>query len=185
KWPEIDYYWSPLALWDRLWFELDGESVNFQRDDRVRGWRHHASPAFSFDLGGPALRATPQLQWWHTRYDLTRTTNESLEHSRTLPVASLDLRSRVARGLASGGRQTLEPQLYYLYVPYRAQDDIPLFDTRLVNDSISSLFRNNRFTGVDRVGDENRLTAGLTSRLIDASGREWFSAAVARAWHQE
>lgn len=185
KWPEIDYYWSPLALWDRLWFELDGESVNFQRDDRIRGWRHHAAPAFSFDIGGPALRATPQLQWWHTRYDLTSTADESVEYSRSVPVASLDLRSRFARVLASGGRQTLEPQLYYLYVPYRAQDDIPLFDTRLVNDSISSLFRNNRFTGVDRVGDENRLTAGLTSRLIDASGREWFSAAVARAWHQE
>lgn len=185
KWPEIDYYYTPLALWDRLWFELDGESVNFQRADRDQGWRHHASPAFSVDLGSPALRLTPKLSWWHTQYDLTGAGGDALTLQRGLPVASLDIRSRFARLLETGSSQTLEPRLYYLYVPYREQDAIPLFDTRGTSDSISSLFRENRFTGIDRVGDENRATLGLTSRLITQAGREWFSAAIARAWHLE
>jgi LPS-assembly protein len=60
-----------------------------------------------------------------------------------------------------------------------------LFDTRVSSDSLGSLFRENRFTGPDRIGDENRVTLGLASRLIDAAGREWFSAQVARAWHQD
>lgn len=185
KWPEVDYYYAPLALWDRLWFELDGESVNFQRADRDQGWRHHASPAFSVDLGTPALRVTPKLSWWHTEYDMTSATNDTLTLQRSLPVASMDISSRFARSMKSGSSQTLEPRLYYLHVPYRDQDEIPLFDTRGTSDSISSLFRENRFTGVDRVGDENRITLGLTSRMLTPAGREWFSAAIARAWHLE
>lgn len=185
KWPEIGYYYAPQPLFGDIWFQLDGESVNFQRDNRLEGWRHHVAPAFSTDIGYPALRMTPRVAWWHTEYDLVDPADETVNLSRTVPVASLDMRSRFARRLSAGGSHTLEPRLYYLHVPYRDQDAIPLFDTRVASDSLGTLFRENRFTGPDRVGDENRVTLGLGSRLIDTGGREWFSAQIARAWHLE
>ena len=69
--------------------------------------------------------------------------------------------------------QTLEPRLFYLHVPYSNQDELPLFDTGFYDFSFSQLFRENRFSGADRVGDANQLTTSLTSRYLeDASGKE-------------
>lgn len=125
---------------------------------------------------------TPKLSWWQTEYDLKQPDGTTLDISRGLPVTSLDVEARFARPLGAG-QQTLEPRLFYLNVPYRNQDDIPRFDTRAISDTLSSLFRENRFTGPDRVGDAESLAFGLESALIDADGREWFSAAIAKAWY--
>ena len=79
----------------------------------------------------------------------------------------------------SSGTQTLEPRLFYLYVPYRNQDDIPLFDSTRMDRDFDWLFRKNRFIGADRLGDANQLTAALTTRIIDGrSGRERLRASV-------
>lgn len=68
---------------------------------------------------------------------------------------------------------TLEPRLFYLYVPKTDQSNIPIFDTGMYDSSFNSLFLENRFSGTDRVQDANQLTAALTTRLVDAkSGRE-------------
>lgn len=185
KWPAVDYYYAPLALADSLWLEVEGESVNFQRDGRVSGWRHHVEPAFSIDIGNPGLRLTPRLAWWQTRYELEQPDQTSLDISRGLPVASLDLRARLARGLDNGGMQTLEPRLFYVNVPYENQDDIPLFDTSTGSETLASLFRANRFSNIDRVGDVERISFGLGSALLNAQGREWLRTTVARGWYLE
>lgn len=79
----------------------------------------------------------------------------------------------------AAGTQTLEPRLFYLYVPYRDQTAIPVFDSVLMDHDHDWLFRRNRFTGADRLGDANQLTAALTTRIIDdASGRERLRASV-------
>ena len=68
---------------------------------------------------------------------------------------------------------TLEPRLFYLYIPKTNQDNIPIFDTSFNDFSFNSIFLENRFSGKDRVGDANQLTAALTTRLVDAkTGRE-------------
>lgn len=66
--------------------------------------------------------------------------------------------------------QTLEPRLYYLYVPYRDQNHLPLFDTAKNSFGFEQLFRDNRFTGGDRIGDANQVSLGFTSRFIDSDG---------------
>ncbi len=67
--------------------------------------------------------------------------------------------------------QTLEPRLYYLFVPNRKQDDIPVFDTGNYDFNFWQLFQENRFSGPDRMGDANQLAAALTTRVLDpASG---------------
>ncbi len=68
---------------------------------------------------------------------------------------------------------TLEPRMYYLYVPYRDQDDLPVFDTRPFTFSYGQLFRDTRYTGADRQNDANQLTLAVTSRwLRQDDGRE-------------
>jgi len=57
--------------------------------------------------------------------------------------------------------------LYYVYVPHRDQDDIPLFDTGLADFNFAQIFSENAFVGSDRISDANQLTAALTSRLIN------------------
>ena len=56
---------------------------------------------------------------------------------------------------------------------FRSQTDLPVFDTGLYDFSLDSLFRDNRFSGPDRMGDANQVTVSVTSRFLDqASGSE-------------
>jgi len=72
--------------------------------------------------------------------------------------------------------QTLEPRLYYLYVPYRNQDNLPLFNTSLMSFDYWQLFSPNQFSGADRQMNANNLTGAITSRLLDDEGVERLSA---------
>jgi LPS-assembly protein len=82
--------------------------------------------------------------------------------------------------------QTLEPRLFYLNTPEKDQSDIPLFDTSISTFSFSQLFRENRFSGADRLADANQLTAALTSRMIsDATGVELFTASIGQIYYFE
>ena len=73
---------------------------------------------------------------------------------------------------------TLEPRMLYVYTPYRRQDDLPLFDTALPDLNLVELFRTNRYVGADRVGDEDQVSVGATSRLLDAKDGTQFLAAT-------
>ena len=69
---------------------------------------------------------------------------------------------------------TLEPRLRYTWIPFRDQDDLPLFDTALPDLNLVQLFRTNRYVGADRLGDANELAAGLTTRLLDADNGQQY-----------
>jgi LPS-assembly protein len=74
--------------------------------------------------------------------------------------------------------------LYYLYVPRREQDQIPVFDTALVGFSYANMFRENRYAGQDRIGDANEVTLAVTSRLLDpASGGELLRATLGTRYY--
>lgn len=62
--------------------------------------------------------------------------------------------------------QTLEPELYYLYVPYRNQTPIPVYDSTYFIFNMDQLFRVNRFSGLDRISDANQLSFALTTRWL-------------------
>jgi len=69
-------------------------------------------------------------------------------------------------------QQTLEPRLFYLYSQYEDQSDIPVFDSSELTFAFNQLFRDDRFSGKDRVGDTNQVTLALSSRIYDDRGRE-------------
>jgi LPS-assembly protein len=79
--------------------------------------------------------------------------------------------------------QTLEPRMYYVYAPFRAQDRLPLFDTTLADFNYAQLFTENRFSGGDRFGDANQLTVAATSRILGAGGQELFRATLGQRYY--
>jgi LPS-assembly protein len=124
-------------------------------------------------LQGAAWYITPTLAWRYTAYELDPALASSLggnrSPSRSLPISSLDAGLFFDRNVEINGTgylNTLEPHLFYLNVPYRNQNDLPLFDTRGFAFSWGQLFRDNRYTGPDRQADANQLTLALTSRLL-------------------
>lgn len=132
----------------------------------------------------------PNLALSHTFYQLDQPDLTAPESpSRTLPLFSLDSGIFLERDTSFGRRrllQTLEPRLFYLYVPYRNQSDLPLFDTAQAELTLAQLFEPNRFTGPDRIGDANQVAVSLNSRLLDqATGRELLRVGIGRAFYFE
>lgn len=163
---------------------LRSEITQFERDVGVTGRRLHMAPYAGFDWSSGGLYAAPKLQWWHTRYDL-KEDGQSAERTATrdLPIASLSAGMRFERSLQKAGLiQTLEPHLYYVHVPFRDQDDLPVFDTILPISSLEQLYRENRFIGIDRIGDADQLTVGLRTRLLSSNdGRTLLTATLGQS----
>ncbi len=164
-----------------LGYDLRTEWVNFAHDERVSGQRLDLDFGIERPLLGPAYFVNPAVGLRHTAYSLDETTARFTDDriTRTLPVASLDSGLIFDRPIGSHFVQTLEPRLFYLYTPFREQDNIPTFDTGLLDFSFAQLFRENRFSGADRIGDANQLTLALTSRFLNTeSGQQTLSASI-------
>ncbi|VAX14629.1 LPS-assembly protein LptD @ Organic solvent tolerance protein precursor [hydrothermal vent metagenome] len=168
---------------------VNAEFVKFARKDNgVLGTRLNIKPYISLPLRNEAMFLTPKLSWQFTAYDLLNPAQgQPAKTSRNLPIFSLNSGIFFERNLGLGGHamtQTLEPQLFYVYSPYRQQDNLPLFDTGQVVFNINDPFRENRFTGADRVEDANRLTAMLTTRFFDeSSGTEKLMARIGQMYY--
>lgn len=163
-----------------LSYEFNSEFTAFDHDELVTGQRLSLEPSVSLPMGTAGFFVTPRVALKQTYYSLDnlsgQTRFEDGTINRTLPVVSLDSGLVFERPLKVAGNtmiQTLEPRAFYLYIPYRNQDDIPLFDTNLRTFGMGSMFSQDRFTGPDRIGDANQVTVGLTSRFInEVTGRE-------------
>lgn len=157
---------------------MENEFVYFQHDnDLPTGQRLNIKPSMSFPLKTASTFLTPKVSLQHTQYLLQNQIAGKPDNiSRTLPILSVDSGLFLERELNLADKamlHTLEPRLFYLYIPKADQSDIPIFDTALYDFWYSSLFRENRFSGTDRVQDANQITVALTSRLQDpATGRE-------------
>lgn len=167
-----------------LSYRMQGEFDHFQIGSGApTGSRLDLTPEISLPMGGGVYELTPTLGLRHTRYVLDNLApGAARTPTRTTPIFSLDGGLFFERELNwhdAALTQTLEPRLYYLYVPYRDQTALPVFDSTELDFSIDQLFRTNRFSGADRMGDANQLTLALTTRFLeDASGQERLSASL-------
>jgi LPS-assembly protein len=154
--------------------EVQNEFVDFQHTNNwVEGQRINTRPSISIPLETANTFFTPKLSVQHTRYTLNNgAENTPGTISRTLPIFSADTGLYLEKNFNlanSSFAHTLEPRLFYLYVPYVDQSNITVFDTALYDFQFSSMFRENSFSGFDRVQNANQVTTSLTSRLIDDS----------------
>jgi LPS-assembly protein len=172
-----DYGWGPGEI---VSYGFDSEVVDFRRSTGVTGWRLDLYPRTSLNIVGPGYFIRPSVAWRATQYELYNTTpGEPSSPSRTLPIASLDTGLQLERAAGSHGQRTvtLEPRVMYLYVPYRDQSRLPVFDTAVPDLDPVELFRTNRYVGDDRVGDANQVSLGVTTRLLNAlDGRQYLTA---------
>lgn len=166
---------------------FSGEFVNFVHPTLVNGRRLALHPTLDLPLRNRWGYVTPKLGLHYVRYNLDPNTTSLTNASLTVPTFSLDSGVTFERDLALGGHdftQTLEPRAYYVYIPYRDQSRLPIFDTALADLNFAQLFSENQFTGSDRVNDANQLTLAVTSRLIDAgTGAERLRGAIGQRYY--
>ncbi len=182
--PHISYSASQFS--DGFEYGVNADYANFQRDYSIQGQRLDAYSfvAYPIETAGYFLR--PELGYRVTAYDLTDLQYApgftKSDPTRAMPIVSVDsglIFERDIHLFDTAYTQTLEPRLYYLYVPYRNQNDLPLFDTQLPSFDFPSLFRTNTYTGGDRQVDANNLTVAMTTRLINTdTGDQLLSASI-------
>ncbi|HWG77196.1 MAG TPA: LPS assembly protein LptD [Steroidobacteraceae bacterium] len=174
----------------------------------VNGWRMNVTPHVGLDLSGPGYFFRPNAAWDLAQYELRNVGDPVVltspafpplplsatglafagargdaDPSRNLPIVTVDSGLTFDRLSNDGSRTvTLQPRVMYVYVPYRDQSDLPLFDTGVPDPNLIELFRANRYVGEDRIGDANEFTLGLTSELFStASGTRYVSATIGQS----
>jgi LPS-assembly protein len=165
----------PGALGQASSFDFAGEFVRFTHPGATldEGNRLHLNPSISFPISTPYSVLTPKLGWYLTRYGLSNTTGSNHSQTRSLPTFSLDSNLLMERDWSwkqQGYIQTLEPRAYYLYIPYKDQSTIPVFDSVASDLSLDQMFSENQYTGADRINNANQLTLAVTSRFLEQAG---------------
>lgn len=156
---------------------LNASQLTAQQIDNgalATGTRAHIEPRVSFPIRGQAGFIVPTAKYKYTSWTLDQQAIGTQDTpDRGVGVFSLDSGLVFERPMArSGFTQTLEPRLYYLYSEQQDQSFLPTFDTAQLNFSFGQLFRDDRFSGHDRVGDANQLSAAIGSRFLDSRGEE-------------
>ncbi len=167
---------------------MENEYINFYRSERVNGHRFNTKPSVAFPLETAGAFFTPKVSLQHTQYKLNnQVAGKANSISRTLPIVSVDSGLFFEKNFELANSKymhTLEPRLFYLYIPEKNQDDIPVFDSSLYDFGFSSLFRENRFSSIDRIQDANQITVAMTSRLIDSdTGAERLNLSVGQIFY--
>jgi len=180
-------------LADNWLLELDHEYVEFDHKDD------------SNNTTGERVRLDYSLTWdkqW--LWGFLKPSGKLKSLSYKLDEANLDASDRdspsvtVAQGALDAGLfferqgagylQTFEPHLFYFYSDYENQDELVNaevdFDTSELTFNYNQLFRDSAFSGGDRIGDDNRLSVGLTTRFIDdTTGVERLRASIGQIFH--
>ncbi|MDR2195166.1 MAG: LPS-assembly protein LptD [Gallionellaceae bacterium] len=171
--------------------EVEAEYTDFHHPTLVNGRRMMLYPTVSYPwIAEPAFHLTSKVGVHGTYYALGSNNVSNLpDASRTLPIFSLDGGMTFERDANFGGMdfvQTLEPRVFYTYIPYRDQSNLPNFDSSLADFSFAQIFTENRYFGSDRIGDANQVTLAMTSRLIDPdTGAPKLSVAVGQRFSMQ
>ncbi len=180
--PQIDFnFYQELGFMPGT-FELFTEASQFVTNNLnlPEAERVHIEAGFNFPYVTPAWFLNSEFKVLQTNY---RQTNIDLlpelesSVSRTLPKIRLHSGVNFDRSTAligDGYTQTLEPQVQYLYIPYEDQSTIGLYDTTQLQDDYNGLFRDTRYSGLDRIAEANQVSWGVTSRILDQSNQELF-----------
>ena len=182
--PELDSNARYPNLWHHLDVNLDMQYVYFDYSSDFTpqtfqlpiGHRLHIRPSISRPFHWASGYITPSIMLDNTDYDSQLTTTRAgikrpdFTAIRNIPIFSLDTALFSQRHFNWDHHpyiQTLEPHLFYLYIPYENQNKYPNFDSTLQPYSFSRAFSINSFTGFDRVNNANQISLGLSSKVLD------------------
>ena len=173
--PQLQWRYTPSQLGMGLDASVELDTTHFHSDRSLtlqpNAQRSYALAQISRPFLWPAGFVTPRLQLHATSYQFdTPIANGARSASRALPTFSLDsglVFERDARFFSRNFVQTLEPRAFYTYTPYRDQHLLPVYDTAANDFNFATLYTENAYGGQDRIADNNLLTLGLTTRLLD------------------
>lgn len=205
--PQLDLNGNYPNAWLGMDYLLNTEYTDFQHPDDFfngtpfpTGSRVHLYPAMKKPLLNSWGYFTPSLGLDVTGYGVVNNgvvssdgstvvpfDNPNLNRVRTLPIFNIDSGIYLERYFLLGShsfKQTLEPRVFYLFVPTTNQFDIPIFDSSLPTFNFEQMFLTNRFVGFDRLGDANQISVGLTTRFLNGySGDEKLSASIGEIYY--
>lgn len=174
-----------------LWtdFGFFGQYSAFDHPTLVSGQRALAYPSVSLPFQNSYAYFTPKAGVNLTRYLIDQNTGGYVSEDRTLPIFSADSGLTFERPTTVAGvpySQTLEPRLYYLYIPFRDQSRIPVFDSAQQDVNFATIYAENQFSGWDRINDVNQITLGVSSRLIVSdTGAQRLHVGIAQRYYFE
>ncbi|CAI8152941.1 MAG: LPS-assembly protein LptD [Pseudidiomarina mangrovi] len=189
--PQISSVYVASGALD-LEYQVASEISHFRNQDDSRDYatRVHIEPQVRYHMERPGYDWLAEVGYSYTYYDQAEdlASGRSANPSRGLPHVRWRGRLNFERLLSFAGkdyRQTLEPQVQYLWTPYRDQSGIGIYDATLMQDDYRGLFRARRFSGLDRIADANQVTVGASSSLYDSSSREVFRFSAAQIYYFE
>lgn len=186
--------------WDYVNTDLYSQWTYFDRDKKAplaaTGSRLTVYPSISVPFNQSYGFITPKVGLHTTHYSLQNNnfningSNVSNNNdSRTLPIFSLDSGLYFERDVnivKNSYTQTFEPRMFYVYIPDKKQDLLPVFDSALADLNLTTLFTENQFTGDDRINNANQLSLAFTTRMIDKnSGAERIAATIGQRYYFE
>jgi LPS-assembly protein len=184
--PNFTHAWGTDILGSGVKFNNSFSFADIQANSSVMttGQRIALRPNLSMPIENSWAFFRPSATLAFTQYQLQNVSYwQSMQQSNgvninpktnpnyTVPILSMDTGTYFDREfemMDHNWTQTIEPRLFYVYIPYVNQTSIPVFDTTPYDFTYYQLFRENRYTGYDRIGDTNQVTAAVTSRIIDA-----------------
>ena len=190
---------EPYAIMPRLtgrWQKTMGKAninvfsqfTRFVHDSKQDGSRTVLYPSIRWDFNNQWGYIRPKIGVHATYYDLGSFGNQSGRRvSRVLPIFNVDTGMTFERNANLFGNaylQTLEPRLFYNYIPTKSQNDLPNFDTSENSFSYNQLFRENLYVGNDRINSANSLTAAAQTRFFNPNnGTELFRAGIGQKFY--
>jgi len=179
--PQWQWRYAPTQLGGGFDASVELDATRFQADRSRTGQpnaqRSYALAQISRPFLAPQGFITPRVQLHASHYQFDSVlANGARSFNRALPTVSLDSGLFFERDTQYFGRaflQTLEPRAFYTYTPYRDQRLLPVYDTAANDFNFATIYTENAFGGQDRIADNNLLTLGATTRLLDpATGAE-------------
>lgn len=173
--PQLNGRWGRDNGYAGMDYSVEADYTRFRGDTALTG-QPNADRIYTLaQVSRPFLRPwgffTPRMQVHASHYEFgSALSNGASSMDRVIPTLSLDgglVFERDASYFGRAFRQTLEPRLKYVYTPYRDQSLIPNYDTGVYDFNFATIWSENAFAGHDRIVDNNLVTFGLTSRLLD------------------
>ncbi|MCU7553112.1 LPS assembly protein LptD [Alteromonas sp. ASW11-19] len=180
------------GLGDYLEFRVDSELAYFDntQDAAPEALRWHLAPTLALPYQRQWGEITAEATLLNTYYQQDNVAGTELEEEVNRTLGQFRLFSalyfeRDTQWLGNGSIMTLEPKLQYLYTSYEDQASIGTYDSTVLLTDVDGLFRGQEFTGLDRISDNNQITLGVTSRIIDSANREQFVVSLGQIFYLE
>lgn len=180
--PEISAKWQKNQ--NKAQYDVIAQATRFEHNAKQSGTRAVLYPSVKWNFSNTWGYVRPKVgvhatQYWLDPFSGSQTRRET----RILPIVNVDSGITLERDFVWRNNrryvQTLEPRLFYNYIPSKAQNHLPNFDSANTDFSYDQLFRENVYSGSDRINSSNSVAVGLQTRILDGNdGKEKIRAGI-------